>query len=331
MAKIKNTEYLYLSAYLRAKESSLLGRERLERMVSAQDFDEAAKVLSECGYPDLAGATDAQLEKAFSDRRTEVLADMERLCPEKDIVKAFRLKYDYHNAKVLVKSEGAQTDGSGLLSSCGRVDAGVLKTAYDEDEWQPVPPVLAAAIRQARGTLARTSNPQLTDMELDKTYFAELLSITRSLSDSFYTEYARLCIDAANIRSAVRCVRGRMDEGVLRTALIPDGNVAPDRIARQAYGEGIASLYYGGPLAAAAEQGQAALEGAPLTGFERACDNALTHYLDAAKRVPFGAAVAVAYLASLEGEIVAARMVLLGKRGGVSAEKLRERLRDCYV
>lgn len=328
--KIKDTEYLYLSAYLRAKEASLLGRERLERMAAAPDIDEAAKVLAECGYPDLTGASDAALEQALSARRAEVLADMERLCPERAVVEAFRLRYDYHNAKVLVKAEGAAADGGALLSDAGRVDAQKLADAYRSEDWRDVPPKLAAATAEAKSVLARTSNPQLADIVLDKAYYAELLAVTQTLSDGYYTGYARLCIDAANLRSAVRCVRAGLDEGVLRTAVVPGGNVPAENVARRAYAEGVTAVF-GGELVEAAALGQEAVEGAGLSAFERACDDALTRHLGAAKRVPFGPAVAVAYIVSLEGEITAARMVLLGKRGGVAPEMLRERLRESYV
>lgn len=300
-------------------------------MAEAADFDEAARLLNECGYPELAGATDGDLEKAFSVRREEFLADMERLCPEKALVEAFRLRYDYHNAKVLVKSEGAGVSGEELLSGAGRVHPQQLQEAYEQDDWRSVPPCLAAACREAKLTLARTANPQLADIGIDKAYFAELLALTETLSDGFYTGYVRLCIDVANLKSAVRCIRGGMDEGVLRTALIPGGNISTDRIGKQAYSDGVAAVFTDRALADAAAQGQQAIDGGALSPFERACDNALTRYLGDGKYVPFGPAPVVAYLAALEGEIVAARMVLLGKRDGVSPEMLRERLRDSYV
>jgi len=328
LSGIKDTDYVYLSAYIRGRERALLTRERLERMAAAPDADVAAAVLTECGYPELAGSSDAELEAALSERRRRTLDDIAAICPEKALIEAFRLKYDYHNAKVLVKSDGAE---EGLLSDIGRVSAAALKKAYDEDAWRAVPAALAAAMREAKTTLARTSNPQLADFGLDRAYYAELLSLTGTLSDGFYTAYVRLCIDIANLRSAVRCVRGGLDEGVLKAALLPDGDIAAARIARSVYGEGVTAVFTGAELAPAAALGQRAIEGAPLSAFERECDNVLTRRLAGSKLVSFGPAVAVAYLASLENELVAVRMVLLGKRGGVSAEMLRERLRDTYV
>lgn len=331
MSKINDTDYLFLSAYIRAREPSLLTGQRLTQMAEAADFDEAAKVLAECGYPDLSGASDRELEEVFAARRKDALADMERLCPEKALVDAFRLRYDYHNAKVLVKAEGANVPGEALLSGAGRVPPEVLKDAYERDEWRLAPPALAKACREAKTTLERTSNPQLADIGLDKAYFAEMLSLTETLSDGFYTGYVRLSIDVANLKSAVRCIRGGMDEGVLRAALISGGNVSAARVGKQVYGDGVTAVFTDRRLSEAAALGQKAVEGAPLAPFERACDNALTGYLRDAEYQSFGSAPVVAYLAAMEGEIVAARMALLGKRGGLGPETLKERLRDSYV
>ena len=48
MSHKKDTDYLSISARVRAMETRLLTRERLERMVDARDNAEALKVLAEC-------------------------------------------------------------------------------------------------------------------------------------------------------------------------------------------------------------------------------------------------------------------------------------------
>ena len=50
MSKIRDTDYLTISARVRAMENRLVTRERMERMVEARSDDEAVKVLAECGY-----------------------------------------------------------------------------------------------------------------------------------------------------------------------------------------------------------------------------------------------------------------------------------------
>ena len=48
--KLKEYDYLYISARIHAMETKLLTRDRMERMLSARSAEEAAKVLAECGY-----------------------------------------------------------------------------------------------------------------------------------------------------------------------------------------------------------------------------------------------------------------------------------------
>ena len=48
--KTKDLNYLAMSAMLRAREANMLGRDRMDRMLAAGSYGEAAKLLAECGY-----------------------------------------------------------------------------------------------------------------------------------------------------------------------------------------------------------------------------------------------------------------------------------------
>ena len=129
----RDTDYLFVSAYLRAKEPQLLSREKAERML-ASSVQEAARILEGCGYADVLSVG---LDRALNDRRTAVFDDLEAIAPKDGIVSLFRMRYDYHNAKTIVKAEAMGKDPSGLLLGGGRVDAQALKTAYETGEAGP--------------------------------------------------------------------------------------------------------------------------------------------------------------------------------------------------
>ena len=74
--------------------------------------------------------------------------------------------------------------------------------------------------------------------------------------------------------------------------------------------------------------GAEAMMGGQLSDFELECDNAVSAYLSQAKTKPFGIEPAAEYLALLESEITAARMILTGRLAGIEPEVIRERLRD---
>ena len=317
--KTKDLNYLAMSAMLRAREANMLGRDRMDRMLAAGSYGEAAKLLAECGYEDLSDADAAGVDAALTRRRAAVFEELAGMAPQPEVVDIFRLKYDYHNLKTLVKAAGAQVSGDRLLSDCGRVPADKLKAAVEEDRLSDLPADMAAAYESARSLLARTGNPQLADFELDAAYFAELMRLAEATGSEFIKGYVRTMIDSANLRAAVRTVRMGKDREFMLTALAPGGFA--DR-------ENLAAIFASTCLEHAAALGAEAMKGGPLTDFELACDNGVSAYLSQAKTKPFGIEPAAEYLALLEGEITAARMILTGRLAGIEPEVIRERLRD---
>ena len=323
--KCVREKYLYLSAMLRAREAKMLTREKAERMIDTASFDEAAKMLADCGYEDYSGMNAKQVDNALAERRAEIFAELARMSPDPEPVEVFRMKYDYHNAKTLIKAEAAALEREDLLSSSGRVPVQTLIKSFTEEKFTGVPPVLADAIVQAKSVLARTANPQLADFALDKAYFTELLKAARELDSDFLTGYARILIDSANLRSAVRTMRMGKDLDFLKLALVPGGGIDAGRIAASSSsGETLAALFTNTLLAEAVKGGR-------MTDFELACDNAVTAYLTRARLVAFGEAPVIAYLAAVEGEITAVRMILTGFLAGIAPDTIRERLREFYA
>ena len=143
--------------------------------------------------------------------------------------------------------------------------------------------------------------------------------------------YARLLIDTANLKSAVRTLRMGKDAGFMSEALVKNGSIDTDRILDASDKESLASLYSKTKLEAAAALGVEAIDGGNLTAFELACDNAVNSYLRSAKLVSFGSEPVTAYLAAVESEITAVRMILTGRLAGIKPEAIKERLRDMYA
>ena len=321
--------YLCLSAMLRARECRLLTADRAARMLEASGFEESAKLLSDCGYEDLTGLSAQQIDAALSAHRAALFRELDGLVPDKALVDMFRLKYDYHNAKAVLKGEAMGQDPLRLMSVSGRVDPEKLKSAWDEERTSELPPVLGAAMVEAGSTLARTANPQLADFELDKAYFAEMRALADELGSPFLSGYVGLLIDAANLKSAVRTARMHKSPEFLASVLVK-GATDVDRIAA-ADADGLAAIFAHGPLEKAAAAGAEAMSGGSMTAFELCCDNAVNSYLQSVKLVSYGPEVVTAYLAAVENEITAVRMILTGALAGVSAATIKERLRDLYA
>ena len=310
----KDTEYLFISAYLRAKEPQLLNAEKAGRMLGSS-VQEAARILESCGYADVLAVG---LDKALSDRRTAVFSEVEALAPKDGVVSLFRMRYDYHNAKTIVKAEAVGIDPAPLLSGAGRADAQALKTAYETGESGSVPQAVLTAMQAARDALSRSADPQLADLILDRAYFAEYHETAAQVGSAFLMGYAQLQADSANLRAAVRARRMHKDAAFLKSVLVPGGRVPAEEICQVfAQDEPFAPLFANTALFAAAQAGDESQSGS-LTAFERLCDNTLTAYFAKAKSVVFGEQVVIAYLCALENEISAARMIISGLQAGAA-------------
>ena len=328
---INKEDYLYISSLLRAREPRMLSRDKAERMLDAPGFEDAAKMLTESGYEDMSQMTVKQIETALSERRAAVFHELETLVPDTAALDLFRLKYDYHNAKVLIKSEAMHRHDASLLSNSGRIAPDVMQKRFQEDRLRDLPGELGSASEEGRVLLSRSANPQLSDFLLDKAYFHEMNALAEALDSDFARGYVALLADSTNLRSAVRILRMGKDIGYLREALVSGGSVSEERLIQGISGEGLASVFAGTALSKAAQLGADAVSGGTLTAFELACDNAVAGYLADAKLCSFGEESVIAYLAGTENELTAVRMILTGRLSGVPSDTIRERLRDLYA
>ena len=332
MTKIRDTDYLTISARIRAMETRLLTRERMERMLEARTDEEAAKVLAECGYGELSALTHGALDEMLSAARGALYKELKGAVPQKGLVEVFQMKYDYHNAKTLIKAAAVGTEADRLLMEGGRWTAAQIKDAFQRDSLRDFTDPFRQAVTQARELLGGGGDPQLADFVLDRAYFEEMRAAAEATGSAFLQGYVRLLIDATNLRSAVRAARMGKGSDFLSQVLLPGGNVEVHTLTDRK-GADLATVFRAGPLSEAAAAGAAltAPGSGELTGFERMCDDAVMHYLAQARRIPFGEQAVIGYLYARESEFTAIRTILSGRMAGLDADTIRERLREAYV
>ncbi|MBR0282056.1 MAG: V-type ATPase subunit [Oscillibacter sp.] len=328
---IRDTDYLAISTRIRAMENSLVNRERMEQLLDARSEEDTEKLLQECGYPELNPHDPDAMDKAIADIREETFRDLADGAPDTRYLDFFRVPYDYHNAKAAVKGLALGAAPEKMFSDLGRVPAAELMEAIRAADYDSLPGKLGAAVPQAREILETTRDPQLSDIALDRWMYADLQSLADETGSAFLQGYARIRIDAENLRALVRTLRMGRNADFLKGVLLDGGELDTDSVLAVANGASMAELYGPTVLHDAAEAGEDAVKGGSLTAFEKLCDDAVTNYLTAAQFVPFGDAPLVAYLAAKETEYANLRILLLGRAAGLSADVIRSRLRAGYV
>ena len=151
MKQTKDIDYVFISTRVKAMERGLLTRERIERMLDAATNEEAAKVLTECGYPELSELTGDGVERALAQKQKETMADLSASVPDKTVVDVFRVRYDYHNAKTLVKAEALHTTADGLMLWGGRYDPEALSQDFAREDLNRCSEIFRRAVERAVG------------------------------------------------------------------------------------------------------------------------------------------------------------------------------------
>ena len=332
MAKKNEMDYMFLTGRLKAMERSLLSSDKIDRMLDADDISDAAKVLTECGYPEIAEVNVDSVNEALSKHRDEVYSDLYLFAPDARIIDVFRLKYDYHNVKVILKAEAKNIEADYLLVNTGLIAPEVLKEAIRTGSYYGLFGSLESAVPKAREVLGATKDPQLCDFVLDSAYFKDMKTLADDAGSDFLKGYVAAQVDCANLKSLVRTLRMGKDVEFLKGVLFEGGNVDTGRIISSVNsGNATTEAFAMSAFSEAADEGAKVLSGGSLTKFEKLCDNAVMDYIRKAKYIIFGEASLVAYLAAAENDFTAVRIIMTGRLADLDTDIIRERLREPYV
>ncbi len=332
-AAVKDIDYLALSARIRGLIDTHLTGARMERFLTAKNDDEATAVLTECGYPAFRLNDAVAMDAAIASVEKATFDDMIDFAPDPAVIDIFRVPYDYHNCKALLKEKATGVSADHMLMHNGRVDPETIRKAIRTNEIPLLPKTLSLALDEAWDVLDKTDDPQLAEAVLDRATYDELREIADGTGSKFLIDYVRLLIDSMNLSATVRALRMGKNADFLANILVDGGEISPDQILTvlRAGDARIADLYAPTLLREAAMTGEKVVrEKTGLAVFEMMRDDAAQEYLHDSVFQAFGDAVLIGYLAAREVEYRNVRVMLLGRNAGLSPDEIRPRIHDPY-
>lgn len=313
---------LYAVGRLRMLRRKLLDRSQLERLLDAEDEQEALKALAEMGYLQ-PGQSD--VEQAAAQRALDAAVLLRGLSPEPDTTEAFMLRNDAHNLKTLLKARllGEEPEG---LSAAGTLPLAVLSHAVTERRYSRLPEPWKGTMETLERRLASRPDPMEIDVLLDRAMYQHMRALLRKSSSGTAKAWLKARADFVNLRSLLR-LRDMQAGLPLEQILVKGGSIRREAFIRAA-GQPQALLRryraYGRQIAALAQQ---ALEDRrALSLLEPAMDAYLRDLFRAGRMAVASMDVLIDYLLSIEEEGAALRLIFAGKRNRLGADVIRERL-----
>lgn len=319
-------DYIYAVARIRAKELLCFGSPAMEQLMACKTYEECLRMLNEKGWGN--GSAGQTPESLLDGERNKTWEQLRELVEDMSVFDVFLYANDYHNLKAAIKENYAPSHGADIYSSNGTIDPAVFRQAADEHDFSVLPAGMRDAAEEAMSVLRETGDGQLCDIIIDKAALNAILQAGKASGDPLLAFYAEHTVATANIKTAVRCQKTGKSLDFIRRALAECDTLDVSLLAQTAVESFEAMIEY---LGRTCYSGAAEALTQSASAFERWCDNQLIEKIRPQKYETSTIGPLAAWLLARENEIKTVRILLSGKRNGLSDDAIRERLREMYV
>lgn len=326
--KYKDTDYLYASAYIRSVEDRGMSRALILRMLEAPDAESALECLLEARGALEGGASIDDAEALCDEFVNDSFRVVAEIINDPSVFDFMRYQYDCNNIKTALKCSAKGVGTEGLLFSCGTVPAADYAKMTEHDDYDALPEIFAEAARSASDTYKKTGDPQSIDLPIDLACLAAMTESASSSGEELLSGAVRLRVDTANVLATLRVMRmgTTARSELLERALSPLGSIQK-KVLIESSDEGEEVFFDAVRDKLPREFSEKLTAGTPLSDVERAADDAYLAYVFSARGAVFGLSVPFIYLTEREYNAKNARIILAGKRAGLSYDDIRGRVR----
>ena len=324
------SDTIYAVTRVHNQEQFMLSRDDLERLLAAKNTGEALRMLREKGWgaPEVPeGDADALL----ASERARAWALVGELAKDLAPFDILRLNADYQNLKAAIKfthARHAAGDAPRYMLPGGTIAPEALLKAAGEHDFSALPPEMAEVAQRAYEALMHAQGGQAADFIVDAGALTAIDRAGKASPSPLLRLYARITVDVAVIRIALRASRVGLGRDALEIAIPPVGSLNRGTIISAAL-SGAEAVYQ---ALESTEYAGAAAEGRKNSAaLERWFDDYLMERLRPQRRVYEGIDPIAAYLIGREREIDAVRLILAAKQNSISGDRVAERLRALYV
>lgn len=323
---MKNEDYAYAVARIRANERYLLSKNDIEALIAAKNFDEAVILLSQKGWL-IKDSEKVSVSKAVKAQNKKLWSLLCESVPDKSELEVFTVQNDFFNIKSALKCFFSGKDAENYFAYPTSLNTNLIKQAVETRDFSVLGENFKIAAKEAYDSLNRTQTGQLSDIILDK---AALLYMNRKANEScqLIRDIISFICTCANIKIAFRSTRTEKSLSFTREALAPCGNIETEALAKKA-SEGEKSLI--SYLEATEYKKAAELISTDTTAFEKWTDDEITRKVKDAKLMFLGFEPIAAYFYAKQSEIKTVRLILCAKESGLEQETIRKRVRELYV
>lgn len=319
-----NSDQIYANGRIAVLSTKLFGSDKFLRLAECATVAEALKVLSESGYGNgLTVQNSNDYEQILAAELDNALSLLRELCYDKNAVEYFLCRYNYHNAKVLMKRKYMRQSGVENCFLQTGVSPEQLQQCFVNDDYSLCTPNMAEACDEVDGEFANGNrSSQTVDILLDKAMFCDMRKYAQKSSLSLVRKLFDWEVDSTNIMLISRLKRAALGKDALDKWLI-DGGSLKRRQLETVWEKGILEDAEDDCKALCAMCTQENADLVAAEQYKTSVRNKLVReYADFLTIQPV-----VQYFFQKVDEIDKIRMILISVKNGADKEKLKEKIK----
>lgn len=237
------TDNYFANGRVAVLSTRLLTEDKLLRIAECNELSEALKALYETGYADGTTLDNAsEYQKLLDIELNKVCGEVRTLSSDQRTTEYFLVSYDYTNAKILMKSKYARTDGVEQCFACGKIAPQTLQQLINNDDYDSLPKPMADALMYIDQQYANGNrSPVVVDMALDKAMYADMCIRANKSSWKALKEYFKTEVDCLNLLTFFRAKRAGYDVNSYEQLIVDGGDISKQSLV-EAYNTGYDKL-----------------------------------------------------------------------------------------
>ncbi|MDO4573450.1 MAG: V-type ATPase subunit, partial [Clostridia bacterium] len=224
-------EYIYAVARIKARELTLLTRSDIDRLMACKTPEECLRFLADKGWGNGSGAP-ADEVLALETEKTWAL--MHELVPDLTPFHILLYPIDFNNMKAAIKCAATGAAPHEVFMSGGTVEPEVIENAVKQNDFSLLPELLAEPAAHAMQTLLQTRDGQRCDLILDRACLEAIRAAGHASDNALIQSFARLTVDTADIKIAVRAMKTGKSRAFLEESLAESDTLNLDTLMTEA-------------------------------------------------------------------------------------------------
>lgn len=316
-------DILFIDAACKSREKFLLGHDKYMRLIDADCFSDALKLLREYNFGKSADEN-ADLSQVLYAEEEDLIAFIKEYAPNTGVHNYFLLPYDFLNAEALFKCKKLGLDEEKYLTHEGILTIDDIKKALDGKK-SPIPE-MDNALKQAELLFedGKTPTGAMVDTVFERNKYA---AIKRTCKDESAAELIKREIDFKNISIILRSA----DLSEYESLKLPYGTLTKkqEKALMSKDKEQILQAFKGNVYYDFLKDAVNNI-GNPLTAYEKKAESYNLLKLKETRFFNKGTEPYLLYVSYRKADVKNVRLILLSLRSGVDKAILKDKLRESY-